>query len=104
MHRVLRLLLIVCVLWCGAHVAQPAWAHDDAAHHRIASALDGEEPGHEGSADVAHVGHHHCPAALHLDAAGSPDGMARHKSLLFAPRTAPLGSLSQAPPLEPPAA
>lgn len=104
MHRVLRLLLIVCVLWCGAHVAQPAWAHDDAAHHRAEAAPVDEDRGHTGSADAAHAVHHHCPAALHQNAAAAPDVMICGAPLLFAARAAPLASRSQAPPLEPPAA
>lgn len=99
----LRLLLIICVLWCGVHVAQPAWAHDEAAHHQADAAADEQDKGHVGSADAAHVGHHHCPAALHQSAA-SLDYTARGRPLVFAARPMPLGSVAQAPPLEPPAA
>jgi hypothetical protein len=104
MSAFLRLLLIACVLWCGAHVAQPAWAHDEVAHHQADAALDDEGSDHKGSADAAHIAHHHCPAALHQNAVAALDDRACGAPLLFAARTAPLASRSQAPPIEPPAA
>jgi hypothetical protein len=100
--RILHVLLIASVMLCGMHVAQPAWAHDEAAHHQVDSDID-KDSGHEGSADPAHLAHHHCPAALHQDA-GPLHDRARNRPLLFAAHAPPLGSLSQAPPLEPPAA
>jgi hypothetical protein len=106
MRRLLHMLLVVCVLLCGVHVAEPVQAHDEAAHHALEAGpghADGEPAGtHEGGA--AHAVQHHCPVAPEhvptaMACAVKVDG-AGH----FPVPVAALASLSQAPPLEPPAA
>lgn len=92
---------MIAVLWCGVHVAQPAFAHDEVAHHQADAAAAGEND-HQGAADATHAAHHHCPSALHLNEAALV-ATACGEALLFAKRTVPLRSLAQAPPLEPPA-
>ena len=106
MSRLLRLLLIVSVLWCGAHIAEPVQAHDAAAHRTL-----GAEPGHvdgdpddtrQGSAE--HAIHHHCPVASGHAAAATSCAVESGGAGHFAAPAAELASLTRAPPLEPPAA
>jgi hypothetical protein len=108
MRRVLHLLLLMAVLWCGIHVGEPAMAHDQTLHHQFESAGDrGHDDAGEtqdGALDVAHVGHHHCPMAPACDDASAAAIGIGDGAPLLAAIISPLASLSQAPPLEPPAA
>ncbi|KRA84271.1 hypothetical protein [Altererythrobacter sp. Root672] len=108
MRRALHLLLLLAVLWCGIHVGEPAMAHDETLHHQLAAADDSSRDAggekQDGVFDAAHVGHHHCPMAPACnDGAASSTGLT-DGAPVFAAAVAPLASLSQAPPLEPPAA
>jgi hypothetical protein len=105
MRRVLSLLLVLAVLWCGSHLGESAMAadfHDDAAC-AVESPLDCDASG-EGSPQGAHGLHHHCPLA--------PADRTATSAMLGASPGAPpcqrpvtrLDSLSQAPPLQPPTA
>lgn len=106
MRRLLHMLLVVCVLWCGAHVAEPVQAHDEAAHHALEAGPahdDGEAPGtHEGGA--AHAVQHHCPVAPDQAPGAAVCAVDSGGALHFAAPVAALASLSRAPPVEPPAA
>lgn len=106
MPRFLRLLLIACVLVCGAHVAEPVQAHDEATHHALEAGpahANGEPAGtHEGGAE--HAVQHHCPVAPDPAPATSACAIEAGEAAHFPVPVAALASLSQAPPLEPPAA
>jgi hypothetical protein len=106
MRRLLHMLLVVCVLICGAHVAEPVQAHDEAVHHaRVAGPghAEGEPAGtHEGGA--AHAVQHHCPVAPDQGAAAVACVVEPGKAMHFAAPAAPLASLTRAPPVEPPSA
>lgn len=106
MRRFLHLLLFVCVLWCGAHVAEPVQAHDEATHHALEAGPgheDGEAPGtHESGA--AHAVQHHCPVAPEQAQGAAACATERGDAAHFAAPVAPLASLTRAPPVEPPAA
>lgn len=106
MRRLLHMLLVVCVLWCGAHLAEPVQAHDEGAHHALEVGpghADSEPAGtHEGGA--AHAVQHHCPVAPDHEPAAQPCARDTGDAGHFAAPAAPLASLTRAPPLEPPAA
>jgi len=108
MRALVHLLLIFSVLWCGSHLGEPAQAHEHGAEQALtldAHLLPGDGDGAgETPGEHAKGGHHHCPIA--------PDGLAAPAlcdpvpatAPLFARRIATLNSLSQAPPVQPPAA
>ena len=106
MRRLLHMLLVVCVLWCGAHIAEPVQAHDEAAHHALEAGpghADREPAGtHEGGA--AHAIQHHCPVAPDQAPAATACAIENGQPAHFVAPAVPLASLTQAPPLEPPAA
>ncbi|KHL25629.1 hypothetical protein PK98_02945 [Croceibacterium mercuriale] len=106
MHRIVRLLLAIAVLWCGLHLS-PAeadggvWTEAGAVAH--ARSVDHAGDGHP-QADLVHGCHNHCPVA---PAVGSGPAIGtRHlvRVLLWALPTWALTSAAQAPPIEPPAA
>ena len=103
MRFAIRLLLTVCLIWCGLHLAEPAEAH--AVPGGVSQLLDAgcEEPSGD-SERASHVHHHHCPVAGD-PRAGSCDGHLRVAvAEPFAGQVAQLRSLSRAPPLQPPSA
>ena len=106
MRRLLHMLLVVCVLWCGAHIAEPVQAHDEATHHALEAGpghADGEPAGkHEGG--TAHAVQHHCPIAPDHAAPAAPCVVDDAGTVHFASPVTALTSLKRAPPLEPPAA
>ena len=106
MRRLLHMLLVVCVLWCGAHVAEPVQAHDEATHHALEAGpahADGEPDGlHEGGA--AHAVQHHCPVAPDQTPATGTCAIESNGAGHFSAPVAVLVSLTRAPPVEPPAA
>ncbi len=106
MPRLFSLLLVVCVLWCGVHVAEPVQAHDEAEHHAFeagASHADDEPDGtHQGG--TAHAIQHHCPVAPDQAAATETCAVETAGAAHFTAPVAALASLTRAPPLEPPAA
>ena len=106
MRRLLHMLLVACVLWCGAHVAEPVQAHDEATHHALEAGpahADDEPSGkHEGGA--AHATQHHCPVAPDPAPAALPCAIGFDRAAHFSAPVAALASLTRAPPLEPPSA
>lgn len=107
MPRLLNLLLIFSVLWCGLHLMEPAGTAPglvDLAHSEAASVPGECHDGGGGSGNVAHSSHHHCPSAPVQRLASGDDMTFSGETLFFAALTVPLASLSQAPPLEPPTA
>lgn len=108
MRHLVHLLLILTVFWCGSHLGEPAQAHERSAEQAWALDAhllpdDGNEPD-KGPGDHAYGGHHHCPVAPDGHAALALRDMEPANALLFARRIAALNSLSQAPPVQPPAA
>lgn len=106
MRRLFHLLLLAAVLWSGLHPAEPALAHEDSLNHQFEAGivLGGDDASHESTQEAAHAGHHHCPiGTCHVDASPLSPIEAR-RPLLFAKPPETLGSLAQAPPLQPPAA
>jgi hypothetical protein len=106
MRRLLHMVLVVCVLLCGAHVAEPVQGHDEAAHHALDAGpahADREPAGtHEGGA--AHAVQHHCPVAPDPAPAATTCAPEVGEAAHFSMAVAVLASLTRAPPLEPPAA
>jgi len=105
MRRLFHLLLLAAVLWAGLHPAEPALAHEDSVNHQFEAGIAlGDDAAHESTQEAAHAGHHHCPiGTCHIDAPQLTPFDDR-RPLLFAKLAAALGSLAQAPPLQPPAA
>ena len=101
--RMLHLLLIIAVLWCGLHVAEgDAALAQPAFGQQIAEVACDATP--EPVPHVPHVSDHHCPMAPDLDFGWHGAQIAPSDGPLFTRPAAPLVSFSQAPPLEPPAA
>lgn len=107
MRRALPLLIALAVLLCGLHIGESDRAHPLAAHQQLDgdAAIPGDDgdtgPGHP--AKTADAGHHHCPVAP--DQAIAPAlCRAMPRAIPTAQPAAPLASLAQAPPIEPPAA
>jgi hypothetical protein len=105
-RRLFRLLLIACVLVCGAHLAEPVQAHDEAAHHALEAGPGhaGDEPADAHESGAAHAVQHHCPVAPDQAFAARVCAADRGETTHFAAPAAALASLTRAPPLEPPAA
>ena len=105
MRRLLHLLILAAVLWSGLHPAEPALAHEGSVNHQLEAGLAADENASgEGAQEAAHAGHHHCPVGTcHGEGPGLNQSLAA-RPLLFARPQAILGSLAQAPPLQPPAA
>lgn len=102
---IMRLLIILGVLLCSMHLAEPASAHSstgEAAFHL--SVGDGDQSGSESAPKLAHGGHHHCPVAPDLGSAPSesPDLFARGP--LFVAGATQLSSRILPPLLDPPLA
>jgi hypothetical protein len=105
MLRAFHLIVMLAVFCCGLHIAEPVQAHADAQHHQLEQSLDRDEHGtDEGAAAAAHAMHHHCPVASGLSAAPIACAIMRNSMLPILELAANLSSLSQAPPLQPPAA
>lgn len=105
MRPLLRLVLMFTLTWCGLHIAEPAQAHGGpVAEHALL-----EPAGHDGEdrqqpGEPAHASHHHCPVAPDQSLRDGDAALSSGAALIFAPRVAPLCSLAQAPPLQPPSA
>jgi hypothetical protein len=102
-RSLLHLLLALAVLLCGLHIGEPSHAEDGAGAHAVSHAVgDAEHSDDEAPGQDEATSHHHCPMA---PAVAAPDGPAAFATIAihgFRPDTA-LGSLTRAPPLEPPA-
>ena len=99
----LRWLVMLAVLLCSMHFADPASAHattNDAAAHFF---TDGDEPesGDPGPG-LTHVAHHHCPVAPDIQAPRLADAPDAATAPIFAAPALPLASRRIAPLLDPP--
>ena len=105
MRAALRLLTLVCLIWCALGVAEPEAAHADVpGQHQSYDAGSSDAAPDETDDSTALAGHHHCPVApiLHVPAPTIP---ATLDAVPLRPCTvAALVSLPRAPPLQPPAA
>jgi hypothetical protein len=105
--RILQLFLMFAVICCGVHV-EPLQAHSQVAFHASEAehheAGDDQREGDEGAAEAAHAVHHHCPIAPDRRELVQGATQVSAGLQLYPRRTEVLGSLGQAPPLEPPAA
>ena len=100
---IMRLLMIIGVLLCSMHLAEPASAHsstDNAAFHL--STGDGDRHGPEPGSTLAHGGQHHCPVAPDLGPAASETPCAFARAPLFATGATQLSSRDLPPLLDPP--
>lgn len=104
MRAAIRLLTMLCLLWCGLHIAEPAAAHDGPVVEHQAVDTNHPNPSDTTPEQGTHASHHHCPIApdqAWADAAGAPHLVI---AAPVAARTTALASLTRAPPLQPPAA
>lgn len=105
MRRLLHLLVVIAVLFCALHVGEEAYAFEAAGTQALEPAsADDESDGSSPQDAATHSMHHHCPVSGDLfggPAFGDAEAVA---SLVFTRPVAALGSLSQAPPIEPPLA
>lgn len=108
MRRMLHLMVMLTVLWCGLHLAEPAHAHAGIANELAYAEYD-SPPGEDDAskkapANAAHTGHHHCPVATDARSLGADGVVFPEDAVLFALPVTALRSMSQAPPLDPPLA
>ena len=109
MRAAIRLLTLLCLLWCGVHVAEPAAAHGGpVAEHQavdVGRIIPGDPRSSDGGLEQGtHAAHHHCPIAPDQRLAGAPAVPNPAAATPVAPHAAALASLTRAPPLQPPAA
>lgn len=100
-----RWLVILGVLLCSMHLAEPATAHETQhgeALHLATDKTDGDRQ--EPASAAVHGGHHHCPVAPDLRAAAADDALSLSRGLLFAARPSRLTSRAPPPLLDPPLA
>lgn len=103
MARLLNLLVICSVLWCGLHLMEPAGTVAGLIDIAHGEGVPGDCPdADDESGQVAHAGHHHCPAApaQRLDAGSVIQPPAT--ALIFARSAEAMPSRAAAPPLQPP--
>jgi len=106
MRAPLHRLLMIRVFCCGLHVAPQVQGQGVAVHHKLEhSAGPGDPEAGTLPAEPADPAHHECPAApdQSFDSCATC-AMMPSLLLLFAAPAVQLTSLSQAPPLEAPAA
>lgn len=107
MPRLLNLLVIFSVLWCGLHLMEPAGTVAGLVDLAHAEAVHADGPANDCDGDagkVAHSGHHHCPVAPDQRAPALAAVPYPATTPLFARQPGALASLAQAPPLQPPTA
>lgn len=102
---ILRFLMVVSVLICSMHIAEPVSAHaagDENALHLVAdhSREDSSEP----ESKITHNGHHHCPVAPDLRQTGNGQESVATREPLFAAIASRLTSRAPPPLLDPPLA
>ncbi|PKP86360.1 MAG: hypothetical protein CVT78_13870 [Alphaproteobacteria bacterium HGW-Alphaproteobacteria-17] len=102
-RAMMRLLMILGVLLCSMHLAEPASAHSsNTAFHLVTDS--GEKDQHEPASNVVHGGHHHCPVAPDLRQSAADADAALIRGLLFASLALQLTSRAPPPLLDPPLA
>ncbi len=102
---ILRWLMVLSVLVCSMHIAEPASAHvagDENALHLTAD--HGPEDSSEPGSKIAHSSHHHCPVAPDLRQTGGGQERVTTRAPLFAPPASRLTSRAPPPLLDPPLA
>lgn len=105
MRTTLRLLTLICLVWCGLHIAEPAAAHGATpAQHAMVDAGHDDEGDADPAEPALHGGHHHCPVAPDQPRDAGCAKPNRTATALIAGRTIPLTSLTGPPLLRPPAA
>ena len=105
MRLALRLVVMITLIWCGLHIAEPADAHPVSALQQadIAAPADHMPDRDEAPQQSAHASHH-CPVAADPQAATGAAPSPASPLRLFVPAAIPLPTLSRAPPLQPPSA
>lgn len=101
----MRWLMILGVLLCSMHLAEPASAHvdgDEHAVHLTSTQDDGDSQ--PPASDIIHSGHHHCPVAPDLRNIAGDEAIVPAGDLLFAEPTSRLTSRAPPPLLDPPLA
>lgn len=107
MLRLMRLLMMVAVLWCGVHAAVPDHAIADMGSEACAEATPDTKQSRDAGGNhvpAEHSNHHHCPVAPGQPTESSGAEFRLADGPLFARPVAALLSHSQAPPLQPPSA
>ena len=101
----MRMIMILAVLFCSMHVAEPASAHAaDSAQIFEAGQDDADKGSPEPAAKFAHTGHHHCPVAPDVWQASPDAAPALVNAPLFAAAVVALASRASPPLLDPPLA
>lgn len=100
---IMRLLMVIGVLLCSMHVAEPASAHSTSSEAAFHLSAEDSEPDRQEPASVpVHGGHHHCPVAPDLRSAACDAGLTLAHAPLFAGAVALLTSRVLPPLLDPP--
>ncbi len=97
----MHLILMACVFLCALGLAEPAAAHSPYDREHVvagATVADGDL-----SDANALVHHHHCPVAPDLSHGGADERIMLSVAVPVRSPTAPLASLTRAPPVPPPA-
>jgi hypothetical protein len=106
MRAALHLILVLCVVWCAAGIAEPTDASaPNAWENTVASNAPVHQTPIDDGVDVedqAH--HHHCPVAPAPASDQSPEPIGKSASAPMQARPTSLLSLTRAPPLQPPSA
>jgi len=99
----MRLLMIIGVLLCSMHVAEPASAHSTASETAFhLSAGDDEQDRQNPASKLVHGGQHHCPVAPDLRATSTDTPTQPARVPLFAAPVTQLASRVLPPLLDPP--
>jgi len=100
---IMRLWMVIGVLLCSMHVAEPASAHSTSSETAFHLSVDDSEPDRQEPASMPiHGGHHHCPVAPDLRAGADDAGLALAHAPLFAAAVTQLASRVLPPLLDPP--
>jgi hypothetical protein len=103
-RRLLTILLVISVIWCGLELCPPALAHAGGDQVSVnASPADSADPDN-GPLEAVHAGNHHCPLATQPDDAARSPARDGGSGLRPSARIHPLASRDDAPRLQPPAA
>ena len=105
MRAALQLILMAYVLWCALGIAEPAEASAFSYRQDLgaSSTPAPHAPDQRGDEEGGQAHHHHCPVAPDLAPGPSLEPVVIRASVPVRSPYAPLGSLTRAPPLQPPA-
>lgn len=102
MRAMLHLLMMLAVMLAALHVGE-AHAHESATEHALERSVAASDDIHPSSpSNSADQTHHHCPVAATRNVTPQLPMRALAAALHFPLAAGALGSLSQAPPIEPP--